>query len=468
MVRGFRDAAPAGILLQTVVAPVEPLFGSLDAVEPGAVHSLIAALNLQIATLARERHVVCVDIARAAHWIGLEHWDDPGRWHAAKLPFAPDALPLYADIVGRTLGALKGKARKCLVLDLDNTLWGGVIGDDGVEGIRLGQGSALGEAYLAIQRLALDLRRRGVILAVCSKNEDAAARLPFRDHPEMVLTEDHIAVFHANWTDKATNIRTIAQTLNIGLDSLVFLDDNPAEREMVRRELPMVAVPELPDDPALYPRALACAGYFETVSIVEEDRTRADTYRANAERQALASTSDMAGYLASLDMDCEIRPFNAVGRGRITQLINKSNQFNLTTRRYTESEVAAVETDPNKCTMQIRLRDRFGDNGMISVIIFDKRGEIWEAETWLMSCRVLGRRVEEAALAYAASAAKRDGAHWLQGRYIPSDKNRMVAEHYGKLGFELIEGAADTGSVWRLDLSRYEAPDLPFRITTTP
>jgi FkbH-like protein len=455
-------ASAGGVLVATVVAPAEPLFGSFDPVEPGSVAAQVAAFNVQLVEWARAKRLVLVDIARVAGWVGTGRWHDAGQWHSAKLPFDPDLVPLYADVVARTLAAIRGTTRKCLVLDLDNTLWGGVIGDDGVDGIKLGQGSASGEAFLAIQQAALALRERGIILAVCSKNDDDVARTPFRDHPDMPLKESDIAAFVANWGDKATNLRAIAAALNIGVDALVFLDDNPVERAQVRRELPMVAVPELPADPALYPRALLAAGYFEAVAFAQEDRQRADQYRANAERAAFAGTSDMAGYLASLDMVADFRPFDAVNRARIAQLINKSNQFNLTTRRYTEAQVAALEADAAKVTIQVRLVDRFGDNGMISVVIVD-RGT-WEIDTWLMSCRVLGRRMEEAVLAQIAGAAQRGGATALTGRYIPSVKNKMVADHYARLGFVHTGGEAGGETTWRLDLADYVAPDLPMRI----
>ncbi len=464
MIDGLASATAGGVLVATIPPPAEPLFGSLDAVEPGSVAAQVAAVNAQIVAWARDKRIVLVDIARAAALVGLDRWHDAGQWHAAKLPFDPELVPFYADVVARTVAAIRGTTRKCLVLDLDNTLWGGVIGDDGVDGIKLGQGSAAGEAFLAIQQTALALRERGIILAVCSKNDDDVARTPFRDHPDMPLKEAHIAAFVANWGDKATNLRAIAAALNIGLDSLVFLDDNPVERAQVRRELPMVAVPELPVDPALYPRALLAGGWFEAVAFADEDRARADQYRANAERAAFAGTSDMAGYLASLDMVADFRPFDAVGRVRIAQLINKSNQFNLTTRRYTEAQVAALETDPAKITMQIRLVDRFGDNGMISVVIVDTAS--WEIDTWLMSCRVLGRRMEEAVLAQVVAAARTRGATELTGRYIPSAKNRMVADHYAKLGFAAAGGDGEA-TLWRLDLASYTAPDLPMRVEST-
>jgi FkbH-like protein len=465
IVEGLRPSVSSAIFVQSVVPPAEPLFGSFDRIEPGSSFAMIEALNRRLADWAAEGGVVLLDIARLAGNVGLEHWDDPRLWHAAKLSFAPQMIPVYADVVARTIASVRGKARKCLVLDLDNTLWGGVIGDDGVGGIKLGNGSADGEAFLAIQRMALELRARGVVLAVCSKNEDDAARLPFREHPDMLLREDHIAVFQANWVDKASNLKAIAQTLNIGVDALVFLDDNPAERMQVRSELPFVAVPELPDDPAYYPRTLAAAGYFEAVAFSKEDRERAGYYQANAERAAAMSQSgDLGDYLTSLDMVCTIGPVDAVTRPRASQLINKSNQFNLTTRRYSEAEVAAVEADPSRHIIQVRLVDRFGDNGIIAVIIADKGAERWEIDTWLMSCRVLGRRVEEACLAHLVGAASAHGAREIIGRYAPSAKNRMVADHYQKLGFSPVETSLDGEALWRLETKAYRMPKLEMRV----
>ncbi len=461
----LRGSVRSAIFVQTIVPPLEPLFGSFDRLEAISPLSMVDAFNRGLAEMARGGDIVLVDVAQLANTVGLEQWHDARHWHASKLSFSPSMLPVYGEIVARVIASVRGLARKCLVLDLDNTLWGGVIGDDGLAGIALGQGSATGEAFLAIQQLALDLRARGVILAVCSKNEDDAARLPFREHPDMLLREEHIAVFQANWTDKATNLKAIAQTLNIGVDSLVFLDDNPAEREQVRRELPMVAVPEVGDDPTYYPRILAAAGYFEAVSFSGEDRERADFYQANAERVALQSgASDMEGYLRSLDMVCRIEPVDPVCRARVAQLINKSNQFNLTTRRYSEAEVAALEGDPAVHLFQVRLSDRFGDNGIISVVIAHREGDQWEIGTWLMSCRVLGRRVESAVLTHLVAAAQRDGAALLVGRYIPTAKNKLVVEHYAKLGFEQAGSKADGTTIWTLDLSRYEAPELPMQV----
>ncbi|PXA97345.1 haloacid dehalogenase [Nostoc sp. 3335mG] len=462
---GARTHLGAVPIVQTLVSPSESLFGSFDAQRAGSVRWLLAQFNLRLAAELESGAGLIFDAAFIAAAVGLDNWLDPRLWHDAKIPFALDATPRYADGLAALLAASRGLGRKCLVLDLDNTLWGGVIGDDGLDGIVLGQGSGTGEAHVAVQAFALDLRSRGIVLAVCSKNEDSAARLPFAGHAEMLLREEHIAVFLANWTDKASNLRQIAATLNIGTDALVFLDDNPAEREQVRQALPEVAVPEIGSNPADYVRLLGQAGYFEAISFGDEDRTRAEMYSANAKRLAtMGAASDLSGYLASLDMVCTIAPFDETGRARIAQLINKSNQFNLTTRRYGEVEVAAIAANPSKFTMQVRLADRFGDNGMISVVIFDRDAECWHCDTWLMSCRVLGRRVEEAVLAHVAHAALAEGATRLTGAYIPTPKNGIVRDHFRKLGFSADGEGADGTTLWSLDLTRYAAPDLPMRV----
>jgi FkbH-like protein len=373
---------------------------------------------------------------------------------------------LYGDLVARILAAKQGRSYKCLVLDLDNTIWGGVVGDDGVEGIVLGQGSALGEAYVAFQQYARELSRRGVILAVCSKNDEASALEPFDRHPEMVLKRADIASFAANWSDKANNIRAIAQELNVGLDSLVFIDDSPFERDLVRRELPMVAVPEVVDDPTYFATTIADAGYFEALSVTDEDRERTNQYRDNRDREiSRASATDLDSYLRSLDMRLHQRRFDRVGLRRVVQLINRSNQFNLTTRRYTEDEVRAVMDDPGAFGLQLRLIDRFGDNGVIAIVIgrLQGDGDLY-IDTWLMSCRVLGRQVEQATLILIAQEAERLGAHRLIGHYIPSKKNGMVENHYAKLGFTVIDTDSAGESHNLLDLKSFTPADTFIQI----
>jgi FkbH-like protein len=283
----------------------------------------------------------------------------------------------------------------------------------------------------------------------------------------MILREDDFAVFQANWNDKATNIRAIADTLAVGLDTLVFVDDNPFERELVRGALPDVAVPELPEDPALYSRVLSAAGYFEAISFSEEDLNRTAYYTGNARRASLEQhVGDLEGYLASLEMEIDFQPFNLASRARITQLINKSNQFNLTTRRYTEADVARFEADQDILTLQVRLRDKLGDNGMISVVIcrYTDR-DAWEIDTWLMSCRVLGRRVEEAVMRELLDLAKRRSVARLHGLYIPTDRNKLVEQHYGKLGFRLVDTRDDGATEWELEVAtaKIEIPPMIVR-----
>jgi len=458
----------AQVMQQTLLPADPPLFGSFEALVPAAPYAVTERLNTALRAAAREENVLLLDLAWQAPLFGQAgDLADPVRWHQAKQLVSPAAAPLYGDLVARVAGAVAGTARKCLVLDLDNTLWGGVIGDDGLEGIKLGQGNATGEAFLAMQRYAAALGRRGIILAVCSKNNPEVAEEAFAKHPEMALRRGDIACFVANWNDKAGNLRHIARTLNIGLDSLVFLDDNPAERAIVRRELPEVAVPEVGEDVANYPATLAAAGYFETVSFTADDAARGRSYALNAERAAaLEQATDLAGYLRSLAMTMTAREVGPAELPRATQLINKTNQFNLTTRRYTEADTERFSTDPDTVMLSLRLRDRFGDNGLISVVIARPDPALPPGEmlidTWLMSCRVLGRQVEQATLSVLAEHAARRGATALVGEYRPTAKNGMVAEHYSRLGFQPMaapEGAEPGATFWRYEISAAQAPE---------
>jgi FkbH-like protein len=434
---GIKANSKGLCIFQTFAPPAEALFGSLDRALPGTRRSLIDAINRELAACVLSSGDVLLDVAALAETVGLANWHDQQLWNLGKLSFSGELVPLYGDHVARCIAAIRGKSRKALVLDLDNTVWGGVIGDDGLEGIKIAQGDARGEAHLAVQRLALDLRQRGIVLAVSSKNTDAVAREPFQKHPEMLLKLDHIAVFQANWNDKATNIQAIAEELSLGLDALVFLDDNPVERGLVRRLLPQVAVPELPEDPSGYARTLAAAGYFEAVAFVDEDLKRAGYYQDNARRANLQTKAGgVEAYLASLDMIITFQPFDATGRARIVQLINKSNQYNLTTRRYTEPEILDAENDPEVFTLQVRLEDIFGDNGMISVVICrPAEAGVWDIDTWLMSCRVLGRNVEHMVLREILVHARAAGIGTLFGVYKPTERNQLVIDHYAKLGF---------------------------------
>jgi FkbH-like protein len=464
--QGLERGSRSPVILQTVACPPAPLFGSLDTQIDSSLRRQILTFNDGLALLAKKRGDYLLDIAALAEMIGTQSWQDPAQWNLYKLPFAQNMVPIYVEHVSRMLGAIRGTSKKCLVLDLDNTLWGGIIGDDGLNGILIGQGEGTSEAHLEVQKAALALRERGIILAVCSKNDDAVARQPFREHPDMILREEHITVFQANWRDKASNLEAIAKTLNIGVDALVFLDDNPVERNQVRTALPMVAVPELPEDASLYARTLLNAGYFEAINFSEEDKKRAAQYQENAQRAELESSArNMDEFLSSLDMKIETGPITPLNLVRVSQLINKTNQFNLTTRRYTQSEVESMMNNPDVLTIQVRLTDRFGDNGIIAVGIGIFKDDVCEIDTWLMSCRVLGRRVEEALLAEFAEQAKNRGVQHLRGRYIASAKNSMVQDHYKKLHFDLLNDNG-TETLWSLALSDFKASELPFERLT--
>ena len=457
----WREASSMGAaVIQQMALPVFPsLLGEAEHQMPGAPVTLISAFNERLRREAAAAGVLVLSIDRHVGQDGLSAWHDPTLWHRAKQEIHPAMGPMYGELVGRILAARQGRSAKCLVLDLDNTIWGGVIGDDGVEGIVLGQGSALGEAYLAFQQYAKSLSQRGIILAVCSKNDEANAIAGFDKHPEMVLRRSDIACFVANWLDKAHNLRVIAETLNIGIDSVVFADDNPAERAIIRRELPMVAVPELPEDPAHYAAVIAASGYFEAIALTGEDFERSGHYQQNMRRASLASSvTDMEGYLRALEMVGQWSPFQPIDRARVVQLINKTNQFNLTTRRYTETEVQAAMDDPCIVTLQLRLLDQFGDNGIIALAILrpvNDAERTLEVDTWLMSCRVLKRGVEGATLNLLVEQAEALGARVLRGRYRPTVKNGMVANHYAQLGFALI-GTEGDETLWQLDLDAFQ------------
>ena len=465
---GIKTNSNAVCIFQTFAPPLETLFGSLDRALPGTLRHLVDNINRQLADYVLSSGDVLLDVAGLAETVGLADWHNTQLWNMAKFSFSDELIPLYADHVARTVAAIRGKSRKVLILDLDNTVWGGVIGDDGLEGIKIAQGDATGEAHLALQRLALDLRQRGIVLAVSSKNSDEIARLPFEQHPEMLLKLDHIAVFQANWNDKATNIRAIAEELSLGLDAMVFLDDNPVERGLVRKLLPEVAVPELPNEPAYYARTLAAGGYFEAVAFATEDLKRAGFYQDNAKRANLQKQVDgVDAYLASLDMTITFQPFDAIGRARIVQLINKSNQYNLTTRRYTDPEVTAAENDPEVFTLQVRLADIFGDNGMISVVIC-RPGEAgaWDIDTWLMSCRVLGRKVEHMVLREILEHARAARVHKLTGSYRPTDRNKLVIDHYSKLGFTKVAEEESGLTRWELLVNEADPESVPMKVVS--
>jgi len=450
----------ATVIQQSFLNVSEPLFGSYDRFVPAAPTRLISRLNEQLAEAASSEGVLWFDLTQACIRDGIDFWFDLTHWLQGKIEIAPQAAASYGDLLVRMIAALKGLSKKCLVLDLDNTLWGGVIGDDGMDGIVMGEGSAVGEAYLGLQRYVKMLKERGIILAVCSKNDLATAQMVFTDHPEILLELSDIAIFVANWNDKVENLRLIARQLNIGLDSLVFIDDNPVERARVRECLSMVAVPELPDDPAYYARCIANSGYFEACGFTVEDRQRTDQYIANHDRKTLQSISqNMDEFLLGLEMSVVFGFTTSLDLGRVTQLFNKTNQFNTTTRRYTKEEIKRFSTDPEMLVLQFRLEDRFGDNGLVSAIILSgKQSElsILEIENWVMSCRVFGRQLEDEVMNIVTEIAKQRGIHTLHASFVPTKKNSVIRELFEKLGFSKVPSQTDDGITrWVINLPDY-------------
>lgn len=386
----------------------------------------------------RHKNVFVLKLSGVQTRLGRSAFCDEKFYYSAKMPLSFLALPHAAKLVLDMIQALRGKIKKCMVLDLDNTLWGGVIGDDGMSGIQIGELGS-GHAFTDLQLWLRELKNRGVILAVCSKNNEDIAKEPFEKHPEMVLRLADISMFVANWDDKASNIRFIQQTLNIGMDSMVFLDDNPFERNMVRTLIPEITVPELPEDPAKYLSYLQSLDLFETASFSEEDRNRTEQYQAEIGRVTLQKQFEsIDDYLISLEMKAQAKPFDEFHYPRIAQLTQRSNQFNLRTVRYTEDEVKRAAADDRYITLYFTLRDKFGDHGLISVVILEKRDKELFVDTWLMSCRVLKRGMEEFIVNKMIETARANGYKTVLGEYLKTAKNAMVADIYEKLGFERL------------------------------
>ena len=399
-------------------------------------------LLMQLAT--EEKNLFICDIASIQNQLGRNKMFDPAIYVSTELLLSIEALPHIASRTLDIICAIEGKAKKCLILDLDNTLWGGIVGDDGWEKLQIGHGLGIGKAFTELQLWLKKLKERGIILAVCSKNDEEKAKEPFVKNPEMVLRLDDIAVFMANWENKVDNIRTIQETLNIGFDTMVFLDDNPFERNMVSTHLPAITVPELPDDPACWLEYLYGLNLFETASYSREDEQRTRQYQMQAQRASAARMfTDESDFLKSLNMVSEVSSFTPFNTPRVAQLSQRSNQFNLRTIRYTEAQVVAIEEDENMIPFSFTLADRFGDNGLIGVIILQKQDvETLFIHTWFMSCRVLKRGMEDFMLNTIVAHAQQNGYTRLTAEYLPTPKNSMVANLYERLGFTPLPQSA--------------------------
>ena len=436
--------------------PYFRLMGNQDGADIHGRTYYVNEMNRRFAAYAQEHQNFFInDINYQSAVYGLDEWSAPEYWHMYKYSLCLKAIPWLAHNVANIVKSVFGKNKKSLVLDLDNTLWGGIVGDDGPENLEIGQETNMGQVFAEFQSYVKLLKDYGVMLNVASKNEEENA-LAGLNHPAGVLRPDDFLLIKANWEPKSLNIEQIAQQLNILPDSLVFADDNPAEREIVRQQTAGVTAPEIgrPED---YIRVLDRGGYFEVTSLSDDDRKRNEMYQANLKReQQQASFADYADYLRSLEMTGVVRPFEPVYMGRIAQLTNKSNQFNLTTQRFTQAQIEQMAADEKYITLYGKLADKFGDNGVVSVVIAEKDGNCAHIRLWLMSCRVLKRDMELAMLDGLAERCLAEGISTLYGYYYPTAKNNMVREFYGQLGFERIseDEAGNTG--WKFSLTGYE------------
>jgi FkbH-like protein len=448
-VAAFRRNSQATLIIHTLEQPITPDAGVLDTQQDGE-SAAIRRINHGLREIAAEnRGVYLLDYDALTARYGRESWCDERKWLTVRLPVASANLGHLANEWLRFLHPLSGKIAKCVAVDLDNTMWGGVIGEDGLHGIQLGA-EYPGAGFQSVQRVLLDLARRGIVLAVCSKNNPADAMEALSSHPGMLLKPRDFAAMRINWNDKAQNLREIAAELNIGLDTVAFVDDSPVERQHVRDHAPEVIVLDLPSDPMAYARAIRDCPWFERLSVSEEDRKRGEYYAAQRERAELKSAvTSKEDFYRSLEQVCTIAPVDESTIARVAQLTQKTNQFNLTTRRYTEQEIAAIGACPGWRVWSLRVKDRYADNGLVGVAIAKVDGEICEIDTFLMSCRVIGRTVETALLSEIAAEAVRKGARTLRGSFIPTRKNAPAAHFYKDHGFQEIESGT-----WTFDLTR--------------
>ncbi len=436
------------VITQTVVPNLQSDFGNADRKIFGSLRRIIHKLNEHIVSTTP----ALFDVEWIASKIGLYEWFDAKMYVSAKIPFRLEYVPVYCEELCRVIASNRGGGRKVAVLDLDNTIWGGVVGDDGVQKIEIGGETALGQAFLSFQERLLTLNQRGILLAVCSKNNEDVARDAFKLRREMLLKESDISCFSANWENKVDNIRKISAELSLLTDSFVFVDDNPAERDIVRQFMPEVAVLELPTDPVDYKYALDASGLFETVIFSEEDKRRAEQYE---HRKILKSVSpeNYVDYLMTLEMKLELQPLSDSNADRVYQLINKTNQFNLTGARISGGDMLEYKQNLSYQVFVATLTDKYTDHGIISALIGNRRGSQLMIENWVMSCRVLGRNLETQIFKTIASLFQKKGCKYVQAKYIASGKNQLVENLYRDLGFTQIESAS-AFSLWEYPLSQ--------------
>lgn len=445
--------------------PINRSLGNLDFYSNYGKTYFLNRLNQSFAIEAQTNSSLYInDINYISACVGLHNWFDKSLWFSAKYAISFEAIPILANNIVNIISSIFGKSKKCLVLDLDNTCWGGIIGDDGINGIKLGNETAEGEAYIDFQKYTKELKNRGILLAVSSKNEHETAKSGF-DHSDSVLNFIDFTSFKANWEPKYSNIEIIAKEINIGLDSLVFIDDNAMERNVVESQLPEVHVPNIGNNILNYINHIEANGYFEAINLSEDDMNRNKFYSENQERVKEQSVfKNYQDFLISLEMKAEIKNFSSLYLDRITQLINKTNQFNLTTKRYTVTEIETITLNENIISLYGKLVDKFGDNGLISVVIGLVEEKKCIIDTWLMSCRVLKRDMEFAVLNILVEECKKRNLNEIIGVFKRTPKNNMVVDLYNELGFQLIDDNDINSTKWQLIISDYLKKDITIKI----
>jgi FkbH-like protein len=452
-VEEFRRRSHSAIFVHNFALPERAVLGIAECNVVESQTEAIRSLNRRLAArMAGVAGSFVFDYDRSCAEVGYRRCRDPRSWHIGRIAISPAHMPHLAADYASLLQAELSRPKKCLAVDLDNTLWGGVLGEDGAAALQIGQVFP-GNAYRAFQQALLDLRRRGVILAAVSKNDHDEAMAVLRDHPDMLLRPRDFSASRINWQDKPQNIREIAAELNIGLDSIVFFDDNPAERALMREALPEVTTLEAPADPAGYTRCLLDSRCFDQLSYSEEDWHRGDMYRAQAEREQFRTSSGtLLDFYAGLEMHAAIEPVNDWTMDRVHALLHKTNQFNVTTRRHSQGALQAMRTDPNFTVLTVKLTDRFGDNGVIGAAILEVQDDRAVIDSLLLSCRVIGRTVETAVLSRLCETARECGCRTMQGGFIPTKKNRPAADLFERHGFRRAAADEDGSQIWLLDL----------------
>lgn len=462
VIQTLENNTSAIILVNNFLVPVFSPLGIVDNKQKLGLKLFFEGANENLSDTFRESNqVFVVDLESISGDFGKSRTINWNTWYRGSVPFSEEFTLVLADEYLRYIRALKGRAKKCIVLDLDNTLWGGIIGEDGLEGIKLSNVSP-GIEYVDFQRGLLSLYNRGVILAVCSKNNYDDAIKVFQEHPYQVLKEKHFAAMRINWQNKAASIAELAEEINIGLDSMVFFDDNPVERAQVSLAHPEVLVVDLPKNPRLYRETLEHLNVFDVLSLTKEDLVRGEMYAGKRKRAELEKSAEsIEDFLRTLDLKVKIQPVNDFDTPRVVQLIGKTNQFNLTTRRYTDAEVRQFREDKSAIVYSMAVTDKFGDEGIVGVSIIKMKGTDWWIDSLLMSCRVIGRSVETALLAKIAFDARAAKAKKLIGEYIPTKKNPPAADLYERHGFTISSETENNGTIWELniDTDTVEIPD---------